>query len=276
MEGFMSVINDPRPHPDCTITSSNKSDPPNLSVELAREFSSQTTVEYQFARLAEIWVVRFGTEIGGFPTDRGLEYIGQLLSRPHKPIPVLELTGSNKNRMPDGRSYQSVGDVGQDVPAGNSWQDILDDEAKANYKARLQNITDLLETARGANDASTIKELEGEYEKVMTRLATDLGLGKKNRQLDSPLLTSKSRRRQLGPQPPAKKAMEAVRKALARAYDRMSEDLTNLVGHLRQTIHPEGVAYTYRPYPSLPWKFEKISPGYEMSENGHILSGPSL
>lgn len=196
---------------------------------------------YQFKLTGGFWTAHFGDEAGFFPDGKGSQYIARLLSNPNKWMSSLELIGGSRMDMEACRSFEFVENLEneEDIPAGDSAQEALDERARSEYGQKLLELSDELEKAREMQDTNRVEQLEAEYDAVKVQLRAALRLGAKGRPLGTPA---------------AKKATESVRKVLHRVYGKMAASMPSLVRHFRQNIAHEDVAYIYRPSPTPDWQ----------------------
>jgi hypothetical protein len=169
--------------------------------------------------------VAFAGKTAMLSDSKGLRYVARLLTEPYpaKPVGALTLYGQDENLA---RVEQTL-------------QPILDEEAKREYGAQLKKLNDDIEEAREFGNQEEQVELERQRGTLADQLQS--------------AISSHGKDRELGSYSPTRRAAEAVRKALDRAYDQMAEhDLSELVHHLRQTIRPERNAFAYRPAPPAP------------------------
>lgn len=206
-----------------------------------------TLPKYWFEQFSEFWAIRFEDEIGIFGDNKGMQYIARLLARPFARISAPELARSIVDSVDNGSSPKSIENLAYDdedeMSAGDSDLPILDDQAKAEYKRKLEQLKEEIDTATKLGEDNKVEELRRDFAMIAEQIQAATGLG--------------GRDRQLGPSPAAKKAFESVGKAITRAYERMEKGprpLIKLVTHLSANIHSESTGYIYRAYPTLSWK----------------------
>jgi hypothetical protein len=140
-----------------------------------------------------------------------MAYLAHLVERPHTEVHVLDLVGS---------SEADRGDAGE----------VLDAQAKREYKARLEELRDQLEDAedRGLVDrAETIRE---EMEAIARGLKAGTGLGGRARRVDSAV----------------DRARSAVQRRIKDAIDRIAEQDAELGATLRRAVRTGNVC-SYSP-----------------------------
>ncbi len=113
---------------------------------------------------------------------------------------------------------------------------VLDETAKAQYKARLAALSEQLEEAVDPDHA---EKLRSERDALIHELAAAAGLGRRSRRLDDPVER-------------ARKTVGArVRDALAK----LDHTHPALAGHLREAVQL-GTMCSYSPKPQLPWRLK--------------------
>ncbi len=172
--------------------------------------------QYVFRRDGEVWQVRFRNEKGGFPHMEGFKYIAELLCKLNKPVSALTLCGSSDS-----------------LDHAHDPQTVLDEQARADYRSRIQELGEEIVRETNANNHNRVKELEEERAFFLKELGSSQGLG--------------GRARTLGSAGPAERAADAIRKAIKRACDKLRERMPELDRHLERSIRHEGNSFAYRP-----------------------------
>jgi hypothetical protein len=116
---------------------------------------------------------------------------------------------------------------------------ILDAQAKAEYKHRLDDLRGDLEEAERFNDPARAERARCEVDSFAWQLALAVGLGGRNRRLASE----------------AERARSAVTKRIKNSIYRIGEAIPSLRSHL--AIVKTGYFWSYNPQPerSVAWKF---------------------
>jgi hypothetical protein len=136
---------------------------------------------------------------------KGLGYIATLLSAPGLDVHVLELaSGAETGQALDGDELA-----------------VLDSRAKAEYRARLEELRSDLDEARGFADDERAARLEEEIDALVTELARAVGLGGRDRPSSSP----------------AERARVNVTKAIRTAIKLVDRESPALAEHLGVSIH---------------------------------------
>lgn len=166
------------------------------------------------------WTVCSGTARIDLPDLIGLDYLARLLEKPGQDVSAVEL-------------------VGAAVLAGR--HELLDDAAVDSYRRHVRDLDQAIDDAEANSDPVKARRLQAERDAVAAELAGALGLG--------------SRVRGFASSP--ERARTAVRKAIKRALDAISDHDPVLGGELRAAITTGGVC-RYAPS-SREWRVERAS-----------------
>jgi hypothetical protein len=113
-------------------------------------------------REGEIWTLeREGAPALRLKDGKGLHYLSRLLSTPEVDVHVLDLVGSDEGPSDGGA--------------------ILDERAKNEYKARIEDLRDQLEEATRNTDAGRARRAQEEMDAIAGQLAAAMGLGGRDR-----------------------------------------------------------------------------------------------
>jgi hypothetical protein len=127
---------------------------------------------------------------------------------------------------PEGIGRSSYGDAGP----------LLDDQARKEYKTRLDDLAAELEEAREFNNFERAGRLEEEREALTKELAAAYGLGGRTRKLADP----------------GEKARKTISKAIGRTLEHIKANDLNLWGHLRNSLSLRSFP-AYKPHPPVNW-----------------------
>jgi hypothetical protein len=116
----------------------------------------------QLRRDGETWVVSGFGETCRLKDSRGLELLARLVDLPEREIHVLHLAVE-----------PGAGDV---IDAGDAGE-VLDEQARASYRRRVQELRAALDEAEEQNDRSGAARARGELEMLEDELAAAVGLG---------------------------------------------------------------------------------------------------
>lgn len=185
--------------------------------------------ESLFSRKGGYWTIGYQRHVAFLKATRGLHDLALLLRNPGREFHVCELVG------------QPVGSplvLGKGGSAAGAWQDgllsdvgpILDAQAKAEYKRRLDDLRRDLEEAERFNDTSRAERDRGEMDALAEQLAAAVGLGGRNRRIGSG----------------AERARSAVTKRIKSSIKRIGETISSLGTHLAMRVRT-GYFCSYAP-----------------------------
>lgn len=237
-----------------TLTRTNKASLDSPSEHVARageavespsELHSISTVlppleEAVFTRQADYWTIRYQGQTAILKATRGLDCLGYLLRHPGRDVHVSELLATRRE-PPAPSVLSSLREIGVHVIAG--FQDagsILDSQAKAEYKQRIDELRNDLEEADLFNDSSRASRARSEMDAIAQQLAVAVGLGGRDRRFS----------------PEAERARSAVTKRIREAIHRIGKVIPPLGQHLSARIKT-GYFCSYNPHPDrhVAWKF---------------------
>jgi hypothetical protein len=161
------------------------------------------------------WVVTLDGREARVANLLGMSYLAELLARPGREVPALTLA-SRSGEFTDHARY-----------------DLLDDEARATYTARAQDLSDDLAEAEANNDVGRAERLRAELDALVDELTAATGLNHRSRAFADN----------------AERARVAVRKAIKRAIDAVDDAAPAIAEVLRATV-TTGAACAYTPDPS--------------------------
>jgi non-specific serine/threonine protein kinase len=197
--------------------------------------------ESVFIRQADYWAIRYQGQTAILKATRGLDCLGYLLRHPGQDVHVSELLGTPILRRVPGLlgGLREVG--GDGITAGlQGGEPILDSQAKAEYKQRINELRNDLEEAERFNDSYRASRTRSEMNAIAEQLAVAVGLGGRDRRFSSK----------------AERARSTVTKRIKQAINRITEAAPPLGRHLTARIKT-GYFCSYNPHPDRPvaWKF---------------------
>jgi pimeloyl-ACP methyl ester carboxylesterase len=132
---------------------------------------SQATAanENALVRRGEVWMLSFEEAQALLKHSKGLADLATLLANPGAEIAAATLM----------RGVEPTA-----APVGSD--DMLDDRARSEFRARVQAIEEDLEEARSFNDLGRIERLEQEGDAILAELRVATGLGGRSRKLKDP------------------------------------------------------------------------------------------
>ncbi len=182
--------------------------------------------ESVFMRQGDYWTIRYQGQTAILKATRGLDCLCYLLRHPARDVHVSELLARPI-----------------DLPLPAFFQDggpILDSQAKAEYKRRINELRNDLEEAERFNDSYRATNVRSDMDAIAEQLAAAVGLGGRDRRSSSD----------------AERARSAVTKRIKEAINRIGKVIPALGRHLAARIKT-GYFCSYNPHPDRPvtWKF---------------------
>lgn len=215
--------------------------PESLEEPLASRPVLRPLEESVFMRQGDYWTIRYQGQTAILKATRGLDCLGCLLRRPGRDVHVTELVGIPID-LPAPTLLGGLWEVsGHAVTAGHQACDtILDGQAKAEYKQRIDQLRNDLEEAERFNDSYRAAKARTEMDAIAEQLAAAVGLGGRDRRSSSE----------------AERARSAITKRIKEAINRIAEVIPPLGCHLAARIKT-GYFCSYNPHPDRPvaWKF---------------------
>jgi len=205
------------------------------TVAVADTLKRPTTCEESlFLRQNDYWIIRYHGHAAFLKSTRGLGCLAVLLHDPGREFHVRELierlmTVSNPvvaNRSTTTGRYA-------DIP-------VLDAQAKAEYKRRINELRQDLNEAERLNDPERKTAVQNELQAIASNLASAVGLGGRDRRSSCD----------------TERARSAVTKCIKNAIEKIGEAIPSLGYHLVARIKT-GYFCSYNPHPERPvhWKF---------------------
>ena len=185
-----------------------------------------------FWREGDHWALRYRGREARLRHAKGLGYLAVLLEHPGAEIHVLELqavvTGSppREGAAPAGARAELRADDAAGAGAA------LDAQAKAAYRARVDELREELEQARDWADDERAVRAQAELDFIGRELARAVGLGGRDRPTASQ----------------AERARQNVGRGVHKAVRQIALALPELGGHLERAVHT-GALCSYRPAP---------------------------
>jgi non-specific serine/threonine protein kinase len=199
--------------------------------------SLATDEESLFIQPKEYWTIRYQGHVALIKSIRGLHYLAILLRHPGRAFHVRELFAH-----PLDASTPSVGVAVPEQVTGGLFYGfpVLDAQAKAEYKRRINELRDELEEAERVNDAQRKTEIQNELQAICDNLASAVGLNGRDRKTCSD----------------AERARSAVTKCIKKAIQKIGEAIPSLGYHLANSIKT-GYFCSYNPHSdrAVAWKF---------------------
>ena len=186
-----------------------------------------------FRKQGDFWTIAYEGNEFQLRDSKGLQYLGHLLWNPDREIHALELVAAIEWEPQDkGRVNSEQEDLGASF--GDAGE-ILDAEAKAAYKARIEDLRDDLSEAERFNDPERASRARAEMDAILEQLAAGVGLGGRDRKAASNV----------------ERARISISKAVKKAITRIGSNDPALGRHLSATVKT-GTYCGYRPDPRTP------------------------
>jgi len=196
-----------------------------------------TQGESLFIEPNEYWTIRYQGHVALIKSTRGLHYLAVLLRDPGREFHVRELLAH-----PLHASAPSAGVAVPEQVAGGLFYGfpVLDAQAKAEYKRRINELRDELEEAERVNNAQRKTEIQTELQAICEHLAYAVGLWGRDRKTCSD----------------GERARSAVTKCIKKAIRKIGEAIPSLGYHFADSIKT-GYFCSYNPHPdrAVAWKF---------------------
>jgi tetratricopeptide (TPR) repeat protein len=211
--------------------------PPAAAVSAEPEIVAAGTspASGRFIREGEYWSITYGGAVSRFREAKGFRYLGHLLANPGKDFHVFDLAsaveGSPVTSVPADTADASMTAVSDLGDAG----EVLDDKAKAAYRARLTELSEDLEEAERWADPERASRIREEIDALTDQLAAAVGLGGRDRKAASH----------------AERERLRVTKSIRSAVRRIAESDAGLGRHLESAVRT-GYFCSYSPDPEHP------------------------
>ncbi|MCE7003603.1 hypothetical protein LWC34_12310 [Kibdelosporangium philippinense] len=171
-----------------------------------------------FRREGEYWSLTHAADVVRLKHSKGVRYLAELLSRPGVEVHTMQLTAAVRQ--------SSLGPV-------------LDGQAKAAYRARIEDLREVIAEAESFHDIVRAGAARSELDALARQLAYAVGLGGRDRQTGSA----------------AEKARINVTRALRTTIARIGQTLPVLGHHLDTSVRTGAfVSYQPGPAPAFTWQ----------------------
>jgi tetratricopeptide (TPR) repeat protein len=224
-----------------------------------------------FSREGEFWRLAYDGESFGLKHSKGLDYIAQLLRFPGTEFHALDLVGGNvgtagtpddisakaRSSLPQGED--ALASAGIHVGGLGDAGEMLDDEAKAQYRRRVDELREELDEAKRLGNIERAEQAEAEIDMLTAELSRAVGLGGRNRRAASA----------------SERARQSVTHAIKSTLERIAEKHAQL-GALLSGCVKTGNTCVYYPDPAMPVAWEFGSPGEQHSVSSAAISSIEL
>ncbi|MEU3623090.1 ATPase [Amycolatopsis coloradensis] len=178
----------------------------------------------EFRRDEAVWTLRFDGVTAHLPDSKGLRDLHFLLGRPGSEVSAVRLLDPE-----GGEVVVAAKSLGGDA--------VLDDKAKARYRARLDELDELIDTASGLGQDARAAALDRERDALLAELRSAAGLG--------------GRTRRLGDE--AERARKTVTARIRDTLRKLGDQHPALAAHLRASV-TTGSSCRYAPDGQVPWR----------------------
>jgi hypothetical protein len=184
---------------------------------LAHDDLAATSATNEFRYADGLWQLGFAGRQAHLPDAKGLHDVAALLSAPGTEMHALDLIGVDGPKL------------GADP--------VLDDLAKAQYKTRLKELADQLDTADARGDDTLAQQLTSEQQALLAELTRASGLGGRSRRLGDA----------------AERARKTVGARIREALGKIEHVHPDLAAHLRESLRL-GTTCGYTPAQPIRWQ----------------------
>jgi tetratricopeptide (TPR) repeat protein len=201
--------------------------PPTSVCEPSRAAAAERVAaeDGTFRREGEYWSIGYEGRVLRLRDSKGMRVLAQLLAHPGRPHASLDL--------------ERLGATGDEATAravaSSDAGELLDDDARRAYRARLSELGQTIEDAETLGNADRVGPMREEMDFITRELGRALGLGGRSRQAGSI----------------AERARLNVTRAVKSAMQRIASADGGLASHLEATVHT-GMVCVYSPDPRSP------------------------
>jgi hypothetical protein len=192
----------------------------------------------RFQREGEYWTVAYDGLVVRLKDSKGLRQIALLLAQPGRELHATDLEtlvgGATEASAPALKTRAAYDEVEARADFGDAG-DLLDAEARAAYKARLDELQEEIDEAEAFNDPVRAERARDEREFLVRELARAVGLGGRGRKAASH----------------AERARLNATRAIRAAMTNLAREHPSLGRHLTATIRT-GRYCSYTPDPRTP------------------------
>ena len=228
---------------DSRLVSVAAADPAPAPISLSSRTSLDLpqTLQSIFRKEGEYWTLSFQGTTCRVKDTSGVQYLAHLLRHPRQEIHTLALASGSGDPQPPSLTSHSQSKLTANLaePARSPQRrltdagDVLDPQAKAAYKRRLEELQAELEEARTFNDSGRAARAQEEINFLTQELVRAVGLGGRSRKAASP----------------SERARVNVTRAIKAAIERIGKSHPPLGQHLTRTIKT-GTFCSYIPDPN--------------------------
>jgi len=211
-------------------------------VERVRESPADCSIipthdDFLFLHQNDYWIIRYDGRTALLKSTRGLHCLAVLLHNPGREFHVRDLLSRPMDASTLAGAVVLDGRARSEAHAGIP---VLDSQAKAEYRRRLNELRQELNEAERFKDPERKAQAQNEVQAIANYLASAVGLGGRDRKTSSD----------------AERARSAVTKCVKNAIQKIGDVIPSLGYHLAARIKT-GYFCSYNPHPDRPltWKF---------------------
>ena len=201
---------------------------------LGKARSQAVPVANAFIQEGEFWTLVYAGDVIRMKNSKGMGYLGRLLASPGSDLHVADLIApgagagpaSSRRAAEDGLTATGLGDAGP----------VIDPEARAAYRRRLEDLVSEVEEAEAWGDSERTARAREEMDFLSRELAAAVGLGGRDRRAASPV----------------ERFRISVTKAIRTAIARIRTGHPDLGTHLDRAVRT-GTFCSYRPSDATEW-----------------------
>jgi hypothetical protein len=181
----------------------------------------------RFTREGEFWTLAFGEEEARLRHSKGMVYLATLLAHPGRELHAIEIAGAYQRDLP--------GDDRRIALSAEQGIELIDDEAKAAYRERVEHLRAEIDEATALADIERSARAKAELQALEDHLSSAIGLRGRARKASTP----------------AERARLSVGRAVKTSIRRIKTCCPSLGDHLEATVRT-GYYCSYRPDPRAP------------------------
>lgn len=145
------------------------------------EFTAPEDVGVRIEREGDVWLVAYEGTTVRLRRSRGLVLLAHLIHNPRQDIHVSDLDAIT----PSGGSKSALAPEASVAPVRGDAGEILDAQARGEYRRRVADLREELETAEAHNDLGRVQSLRAELELLEEELRAAIGTGGRPRRASS-------------------------------------------------------------------------------------------
>lgn len=186
------------------------------------------------SREGDFWVLTFEGKVIRVKDSKGMGYLARLLANPGAEIHAIDLAGPGSTR--GGKRSSEDGLTTDPFGAADV---LLDETAKARYRARIEDLRSDIEEAESFNDTSRAELARVELDALVQELSRAVGLGGRDRSGTSP----------------SERARVNVTKVIRDVMQKIAQSHAGLGDHLNRSVRT-GTFCSYDVDPRFPIKWD--------------------